>query len=150
MKKQGWKFGKRSIENIVSLHKDLQLIVRESLPFSPYDFGVIEGHRTPEKQFEHFKKGRKLIEGQWVKRGTVVTYKDGFIKKSKHNVFPSEAFDIGVFINKEYQTGKVPYIEVAGIILDVSERLFFEGRTTHQLVWGGHWKKFKDYPHFQI
>lgn len=54
-------------------------------------------HRTPNEQFDIFKKGRTFKNGAWVKTGEVVTYKDGFVNKSRHNYLPSTAVDIVLF-----------------------------------------------------
>ena len=62
-----------------------------------FDFAVTHGHRTPEEQFELFKKGRSLnMDGKWIitDRKKVVTYVDGYEKKSKHNAEPSKAIDM--------------------------------------------------------
>jgi peptidoglycan L-alanyl-D-glutamate endopeptidase CwlK len=88
-------------------------------------------HRTVEEQAELYAQGR-------TKKGKIVTQlKMG----SKHNYFPSHAFDIG-FIRKDRA-------------LDWSAQNFklFAGilkKNSPEVKWGGNWKKFQDLPHFEI
>src|SRR5688572_23247461 len=55
-------------------------------------------YRTPEEQFELFKKGRKLADGKWVLEDAAkrVTNVDGKTKLSNHNRFPARAFDVAL------------------------------------------------------
>lgn len=116
---------------------------------SPYDFGITHGHRSPETQFNLYKKGRELKGDKWVKTGSVVTYKDGYKDKSKHNYDPSHAFDIVVYVNGQVTWAYEYYKPVADHVLDVAELLKEEGKITHDITWGGVWK-FVDAAHFQI
>lgn len=71
---------------------------------------------------------------------TVVTNCDGFIKKSKHNEYPSLAMDVAV---KNIKTGEVLWDEDLYLPLgEIAEEL--------GLTWGGDWKSIKDYPHFEV
>ncbi len=105
--------------------------------------------RSPEFQFELFKKGREFKNGVWVvvNKDLVVTEKDGS-KPSHHNVYPSQALDL--------------YIKRNGVMLwpsagDVSighNALYAElGRlyAAHGLVSGAVWKyNWKDWDHVQV
>lgn len=139
-----YKFGRKSIDKLLTCHGDIQLIMNEAIKESPFDFGITHGHRTPEEQNKLYKKGRELP-------GEIVTYMDGFIKKSKHNYFPALACDIIIYKNDGNYTWECEYYQkVADHILYVSEILFRDDKISNQLVWGGNWKRFKDLPHFQI
>lgn len=88
-------------------------------------------HRTEAEQLELYAQGR-------TKPGPKVTQ---LKKGSKHNAYPSLAFDIA-FKNKE---GK----------LDWSPKLFkafadIVANKHPSVEWGGNWSKFKDLPHFQV
>lgn len=88
-------------------------------------------HRTEAEQLELYAQGR-------TKPGPKVTQ---LKKGSKHNSFPSKAFDIA-FKTKE---GK----------LDWSAKLFkafadIVAKQHPSVEWGGNWAKFKDLPHFQV
>lgn len=137
-----YKFSKRSKDNLASADIKLQQVFNEVI--KEFDCTVIYGHRTPEEQFELFKKGRERIDGWWkiVDKSKVVTNLDGYTKKSKHNYFPSKAVDV------------VPYpldwndIDRFKLLGSVVKRKAME--LGIDIEWGGDWKSFKDYPHFQI
>lgn len=89
--------------------------------------------------------------GNWVivELDQVVTYKDGYEKKSKHNMVPkSHAIDIVPYpinwkdINRFYQLN--------GVVETVQRQLLARGTINKLLEWGGLWNNFKDYPHYQL
>ena len=137
-----FKFSKRSINNLATADKKLQLHFSEVI--KEIDCTVISGHRTPEEQFELFKKGRERVDGWWTvtDKSKVVTNLDGTTKKSKHNYYPSKAVDV------------VPYPldwndidsfkQLASVVKDKALELGID------VEWGGDWKSLKDYPHWQI
>lgn len=135
-----YKFSKRSVYNLATAEPKLQQLFNAVI--EEIDCTVIYGHRTPEEQFELFKKGRERKDGWWVKVGATVTNLDGNIKKSKHNYLPSKAVDV------------VPYpldwndIEsfknLAIVVKKKAEELGIE------VEWGGDWTSLKDYPHWQV
>lgn len=137
-----YKFSKRSKENLASADVKLQQLFNEVI--KEFDCTVICGHRTPEEQFELFRKGRERVDGWWkiVDKSKVVTNIDGFTKKSKHNYSPSKAVDV------------VPFpldwndIDAFKLLASVVKRKAME--LGIDVEWGGDWKSFKDYPHWQI
>ena len=137
-----YKFSKRSKGNLATADEKLQKLFNEVI--KEIDCTVIYGHRTPEEQFELFKKGRERIDGWWqvVDKSKVVTNLDGNTKKSKHNYYPSKAVDV------------VPYpldwndIESFKLLGSVVKRKALE--LGIDIEWGGDWKSLKDYPHYQI
>jgi peptidoglycan LD-endopeptidase CwlK len=98
---------------------------------------LISAHRTPADQFEIFKKGRTFKNGAWVKTGDVFTYKDGYIKLSRHNYLPATAFDTGIFNGNDYLENSPLYKHVK------------EG-VNAGMDWGGDWTTFTDEPHLEI
>ncbi|WP_163637760.1 M15 family metallopeptidase [Morganella morganii] len=52
-----FKFSQRSENNLRGVNPVLVQIIRRALELSEYDFAVIEGLRTPEKQAEYVSKG---------------------------------------------------------------------------------------------
>ena len=142
-------FSKSSMGRLRSCERDIQTILLEAIKH--YDFSVLSGMRTPEEQFELYKKGRKQRGQDWTinEANKVVTFQDGTIKKSKHNSDPSKAVDIAPYpidwenINRFYQLN--------GIIVSVQSRLLAEGLIQKGVDWGGElWDNFKDYPHYQL
>jgi hypothetical protein len=103
-------------------------------------------HRTPEMQFELYKKGRQnqgtLDKPKWVivQPGHVVTNCDGITHQSKHSMYPAEAIDV-VVVN--IHTKRLLWEDVHyGALGPICEKL--------KLEWGGNWKMIRDYPHIQL
>lgn len=98
--------------------------------------------RSPAFQFELFKKGRALQDGQWVvvNKAEVVTEKDG-TKPSHHNVYPSQALDAYI-------------VGPDGHIIWTDGALYTEyGKLWERygLIAGATWKySWKDQPHVQV
>lgn len=156
-------FGTASMKQYETLHNDLQLVLDHTILKCAVDFSLVEGHRSPEKQLEYFKKGRKQRpDGSWVivSKKDVITHVDGYKVKGKHNYYPSLAVDIAVYIpNKPklaYDISHLTYI--AGCMMTIADQLFEEGKIKHRIRWGGNWKGEGDFtnttlfdgPHFEI
>ena len=142
---------KRRLE---TCHPDLQLVIEEAIKYSPIDFGVSHGHRSPEEQNELYQKGR-------TQPGDIVTYLDGYNKKSKHNESPSHAVDI--YCSPSQIMYDAQHLSaVVSVILSTASRLYDEGKITHRLRSGGDWnrngifvhkdpaERFIDMPHIEI
>lgn len=135
-----------SRQRLNTCHADLQTVMNEVI--KTYDFTVIYGYRSPEEQHNLYTQGRKLVGTKWVKVGSTVTDKDGYIKKSNHNYSPSRAVDVAPFpINWK---NIAEFKKLAKIVLATADTLYKEGKITHKIKWGGNWLSFKDYPHFEI
>jgi peptidoglycan L-alanyl-D-glutamate endopeptidase CwlK len=73
-----YSFGSRSENNLVGVHPDLVKVVRRALALSEYDFAVIEGLRTKEKQTEYFKSGAsKTLNSRHITGHAVDLYPSG-------------------------------------------------------------------------
>lgn len=154
-------FGKSSMAKLNTCHRDLQTIMLESIKCTDVDFGITHGHRTPEEQFELFKQGRKLVNGKWIVEDykKVVTDKDGFDNKSRHNQYPSHAVDIVAYVNGKYTWDKDHMLYLMGLVKGIANKLFIEGTVGHQIKNGANWDNdgeiihdhtFIDLPHFEI
>ena len=75
----GFIFGARSRACLATCDPRLVAVAEAALAASPYDFGIIEGHRSLERQARLFAEGKTRI--------------DGASRKGNHNVLPSRAFD---------------------------------------------------------
>ena len=126
-----FKLSKRSYERLNGIDAILIAILTEAIKESPYDFGIPRdgGLRTAERQKELFDKG--------------VSKADGYKKKSYHQ--SGKAFDIYAFVGGEASWDKGALTHIARHIIKVAKEQF-----DVELEWGGDWKSFKDYPHFQI
>lgn len=122
-------FGKRSKNNLITCHTDIQLICNNAI--KKIDFTVIDGHRSKDVQNGAFLRGTSKL--QW--------------PKSMHNTFPSLAFDaIPCPFKQDYWTseeGKKKFEEMATVILSEAYKLGIK------LLWGyAAWGW--DLPHFQL
>ena len=108
--------------------------------------------RSRGKQFEYFKCGREERSGVWVVVDTkaVKTKLDGFIKKGRHNVFPSEAIDVCA----DTDPGPGKHLSWDPAVYEPFARL----AAKHGLIWGGDWngngssedERFVDRPHLEL
>ena len=129
-------YSNRSKANLATVHTDLQTLFNEVIKH--YDCTVVSGLRTAEEQAKLYAQGRTAP-------GTIVTYKDGYEKQSKHQ--GGNAVDV-----IPYPSGykdKNELIRFAGFVLGVASMLKEQGKISNNLEWGGDWK-WKDRPHFQI
>ena len=153
-------FGKSSTRQLVTLEQDIQTILNEAIKW--YDFSIIEGQRTAERQNEHWAKGRELKPGgdprrraDWVvvDDRKIVTTKDGYEKLSNHQSQPKgKAVDIWPYPFKpEYwnDENKHVWYELAGVIKSTQERLLHEGKIKNTLDWGRDLWDW-DNPHWQL
>ena len=141
------KFSKTSEGNLKDCHQDLQTLFHNVVKC--YDCSVISGHRSPEEQYFLYGKGRKLVGDAWVieDKHKIVTYKDGFIHKSRHNSFPSTAVDVCPYPIDWDDTER--FKRFAAYVKGVADTLLRFGTIEHEITWGGSWK-MSDYPHFQL
>ena len=157
------KLGKNSKAQYETLHEDLRRIIDRVLEISPVDFGISEGHRSPETQFEYFKRGRELVDGEWriVDRSKVITSVDGYDKLGKHNHYPSKAFDFYIWVpgKKGLMYNDLHLCFLAGLFIAAAKELKEQGIINSEIRWGGNWDgdgeivydhTLKDLPHVEI
>lgn len=139
-----FQFGTRSRERLETCHHDLQVVMRKALDISPFDFAILEGHRTLERQQELYRLGRTTL--------------DGNMKRSLHMESPSLAVDIAPYpfdVEDENiwdAVGKRRFDLLAGVVLAAAKE------AAVRLRWGGDWdgdwmfgdQSFHDLPHFEL
>lgn len=118
------KFSEKSKERLATCEQELQDVLNEAIKY--YDFSCICGHRDMEAQNRAFNEGHSQLR----------------YPKSNHNSYPSRAVDI-----IPYPTG---YNDVDEFYIMASYVLAAAIKLGVRLKWGGHWKNFKDYPHFEL
>lgn len=99
-------------------------MAKRALELSTIDFGISEGLRTRERQKELVEAGKSLTMASKHIQGKaidVVAYVDGKVTWD---------FEMYEKIAKAF--------EEAALELDV------------KILWGGHWKRLRDGPHFQL
>lgn len=121
----------RSERHLYTVHPNLQIIARTMINRSKsgkYDLKIISGTRSYKEQDDLYSMGRTT-------EGSIITNAKG--GQSNHNF--GLAFDIGLFDDRgRYLTNEGPYIEVREYSKDMD------------IEWGGDWKSFKDFPHYQL
>lgn len=149
-----YKFGERSIKQYNTIHRDLQLILDEVIKV--YDFSILEGLRSDERQYELFKEGRSKL--------------DGINKRSKHQGRPdrdgnivSFAVDImpykkgtNAFSGKTKDNARFYFL--MGMVKITAKNLIKKGIITHDVRFGLDWdnddiftdQNFDDLPHFEL
>jgi len=141
----GHKLSNTSKERLETCHPDLILITETAIKACPVDFGVAQGHRSVEQQYEYFLQGKSRIDGK--------------TKKGKHNYNPSMAEDIYAYVNGKAVWGGASMIFVAAYFTATADRLYDEGKITHKIRWGGNWdidgeiltdQSFDDQPHLEL
>ena len=139
-----YNLSKRSKENLKGVHPLLVKVIENAIINSPVDFTVVCGVRTKEEQTELYRQGR-------VKDGQIVTYIDGINKKSEHQVKEDGygyAVDIYPFFDGKVQVNHEDTVKSLQLIaLHIKLCSHVMGV---EVVWGGDWKKLKDYPHFEL
>jgi peptidoglycan L-alanyl-D-glutamate endopeptidase CwlK len=134
------KFSKRSLDNLKGVHPSLVRVMTEAIQDTPIDFTITDGVRTDVEQQKLYAQGR-------TEPGTIVTYTDGIINKSKHQ--PKDdgygyAVDLYPYINGKVQLNNITAMKtIAAHIRQTADRL----HTT--VEWGGDWK-MRDYPHYEL
>ena len=142
-------FGEKSLKQLETCHPDIQLILRELIKY--YDFSVLEGLRTRERQQLLFSQGRSKL--------------DGINKLSKHQSEDgvSRACDImpwkrstNAFSGHEKDDRR--FYMMQGMVKAISLRLLEEGKISHRVRFGLDWdgddtyrdQTFDDLPHFEL
>ena len=134
-------FSHSSKVKLSSCDEKLQKIASTAIVDSPYDFGISQGHRTPEYQNELYQQGR-------TKPGEIITNCDGYKIKSKHNEFPSHAFDIAIFVDGLLTWNKNYYKAVGNHICEIAKK--FDIRIKWPINIGTIEKPVYDWPHFEL
>ena len=119
------KFSAKSEKNLMTCHVDIQLVFRKAIEV--IDFSVLCGFRNEEEQ-------NKLFNSEPPR--THLKYPD-----SNHNAFPSDAIDVVPF---PIDWGNISrFFQLNGVIMTMCKIYKVE------LSWGGDWRNFKDYPHYE-
>ena len=119
--------GERSLKSIEEIDPRLTLIIGYVLAEGKVDLTIIEGLRSTKSQQKLFKDGKSQL--------------DGINKKSYHQI--GHAFD---FIPYPFNGwDDIESFKKVGVELKKATSKF-----GFECQYGGDWKNFKDYPHFQI
>lgn len=141
MAKKEYKLSRRSKKNLEGVDKRIKDLVGRVLKKSPWDFGIPShgGCRTPQEQNNLFHLIPK------------VTQLDGFNGISYHQ--SGLAWDIFIYFDGKACWDCIEkYEDVDALVRSEFECMQDEGifDCEDKLIWGGDWKRFKDYPHHEI
>lgn len=121
----GFRLGRRSRRNLKGVHPDLVKVVERAIEITKLDFTVIEGLRTMARQ-------RELVA-------------DGASKTYRSRHLTGHAVDLMALDCRGRGSWHWPlYTELANAMLQAARELGVA------VEWGGHWRTFKDGPHFQL
>lgn len=124
-----FKFGNASLKKLSTVDKRLQLLAKEVIKISTYDFAITYGLRSLEDQQKAYNTGHSKC--------------DGIKKRSKHQ--DGKAIDIMCYDENGKGTWeKKYYIEVARIFLNKADELNIK------IKWGGDFTTICDMPHFEL
>jgi len=127
----------RSIDNMKGLHPDLIRVMNRALQTSPHAFVVTEGLRTLTRQKELLRIGATTtLRSRHLKQA------DGY----------GHAFDFYALVDIN-NDGKVTFEEMANVRLMLGVAGAIKKAAADEKVavtYGGDWRKFKDYPHFEL
>ena len=132
-----YKLGIKSLSKLNGVHPDLVKVVKRAIELSSQDFSVLYGVRTAEEQNSIYQQGR-------TKPGKIVTYKDGYSKKSNHQVRGDGlgyAVDLIPYPVDWNDWGKFESIDSA--IQEAANELGIV------VQWGGNWK-MRDGAHWEL
>lgn len=117
-------FSQKSKDKLATCHPTLQSVMNEAI--KQYDFTVLCGHRGEQEQNAAFKNGSSML--QW--------------PKGKHNKLPSHAVDVAPYPIDWDNIQR--FRDLAVVVKACAEELGIA------ITWGGDWKRFTDYPHWEL
>lgn len=118
------RYSNRSLKNLKGIHPDLRRVIDRALQESPFDFIVIEGLRSEQRQRELVASGASQTMNSRHLTGHAVDLLP---------IGPNGAEFAWPLYNK-----LGPSVERAAEAEGVA------------ITWGGRWKRFKDGPHFEL
>lgn len=132
-------FGTTSRQRLSTCHPDIQYVLHNAIQH--YDFSVIEGIRTAEKQNEYFKKGLSTLDGYEKLSWHQDRFGDGL----------SRAVDIAPYVNGDilWDDNK-EWKKLIRIIIQEAQIALEDGAISHRFEFGYFWVTFSDDPHIQI
>jgi peptidoglycan L-alanyl-D-glutamate endopeptidase CwlK len=126
-----FKLGKNSINNMAGIDGRLIDIADVAITLSNIDFGIPStgGLRSEADQAKLFADG--------------VSKADGTINSRSYHQ-SGKALDVYAYVDGKASWDKLHLALIAAAMLQASAQLGYE------LKWGGLWKSWQDYPHFEI
>lgn len=140
-------FGKRSLQSLEGVHPNMVKLMKEAIKDSPIDFTITDGVRTTKEQQALYAKGRTAA-------GSIVTTRDGVIRKSEHQA-KSDGFGYAVDLYA-YKNGKIDFNDTKSLEIIAAHIKATAKCMGINIIWGGDFKATKtlpkgwDKPHFEL
>ncbi len=119
-----FELSKRSRNKLIGVHEDLVLVVKCAIERTKIDFTVLEGLRSLERQ------------------QSLVNLKKSQTMKSRH--LTGHAVDLAALVDGKICWEPAVYENIAHAMKETSRDF------SVPIEWGGDWKTFKDYVHWQL
>ena len=119
-----YRFGARSLSNLMGVHQDLVNVMHRSIESAPYDFTIIEGVRSPTRQ-------QKLVD-------------EGKSKTLNSRHITGHAIDLAIIKDGKAVWDIQPYQELSLHIKAIAKGMSIP------IVWGGDWATFVDAVHYEL
>jgi peptidoglycan L-alanyl-D-glutamate endopeptidase CwlK len=119
-----FKLSERSLNNLEGVHPDLAKVVHRAIEITPYDFVIIEGLRSVEKEKAMVAAGKSQT------------------MHSRH--LTGKAVDFMALVNGKGTWETKYYEQIANAFLQAGAELNIP------VVWGGSWKTIKDNDHIEL
>lgn len=138
-----YKFGEKSLDNLVGVHPDLIDIIHDVMSLQVMDFSIIEGLRSFEQQELYVQQGRsKTMNSKHLKQAT------GYSHAVDLYPYPVDM----KLVNRGDMREVSRFGVLAGLMLSCAKQ------RNIKLTWGADWDRdgnvldhtFYDAPHFQI
>lgn len=130
-------FSKNSLARFEGVDPRLVAVAHKALSYGVLDFAAAQGVRTDEEQEELYAQGR-------TKPGKIVTWTLDSKHKKQADGY-GHALDLVPVIN-----GKIDWNDIQAFHMLATLMFRAAMELGHEIEWGGHWMKNKDYPHFQV
>jgi len=126
--------GRQSQLNLVGVHPAVVKVVLYAIQITPYDFGILRGVTTPEKQAKLVASGASLTLDSYH-----LPQPDGY----------GYAIDFGVYVDGQYINGDTP--EEIGYYRKVMQSFVTAAIALGvQIELGGLWRTYVDAGHVQL
>lgn len=144
-------FVEQSLKKLEGVHKDLVKVMKLAITNTPYDFKITQGVRTSAVQYPLYCQGRTVLKDQKGNKLVNVTNCDGIIKKSNHQA-KNDGFGyaIDIAIINPNNPKKIIWRDISMYTKVANHIKIIAKEQGLRVEWGGDWKSFKYYPHFEL
>ena len=133
-----YKLSKRSHQNLIGVHPDLDAVIERAIQITPIDFGVSEGVRTVERQKQLVAEGKSTTMNS--KHIPVYFKPDYYLPEGKYGA----AVDLFVLVDGKVTWEHRHFRKAIQAVFTAAIELGV------QIEAGALWRDFLDSPHIQL